>query len=252
MPTFDERVARGDQLLQSPPQQEESFRTAGRNTSVGTAEIDVWSAGGMWLPPTAARIHDIACTNANDTAGGTGAQEITVFGLLTGDVSASEAVPLDGLNSVPTVNAYTMINSMRVSSSGSSNRNEGVITATAQVDGTVTAQIDALHGHTTAAIYKVPASKVLLIDRWYLSVNKSGGSAGSVDGSLCVYPPGEAWHVRNIGSTRTDGSSNHDHKFALAIAAIAGSFVKITAISSVMGGLDVDAGFEGKLVDALA
>lgn len=40
----------------------------GRNPNIGTATDpeDVWDAGGLWIPPTEARVHDIASSSAND------------------------------------------------------------------------------------------------------------------------------------------------------------------------------------------
>ena len=55
----------------------------GRNPDIGTATDpeDVWDAGGVWVKPTQARIHDIASTSGNDAAAGSGALTIRVYGL---------------------------------------------------------------------------------------------------------------------------------------------------------------------------
>jgi hypothetical protein len=41
----------------------------GRNSDIDTATDpeDIWGAGGLWVPPTASRTHDIASSSANDT-----------------------------------------------------------------------------------------------------------------------------------------------------------------------------------------
>jgi len=227
-----------------------SFNKFGNNPAISTTREDVWSGGGVWVPPTEARLHDLVSTSSNDSASGTGAQSITVFGLVAG-VATSETVTThatDGTISVPTVNAYTIIYRMLVATAGSVGWNVGAITATAQTDGTVTAHMTATFGQTTMAIYTVPTGLTLLIYDWYLEVNKSGGQAGGVDGYLFAKPSGGAWNLKHVIGARSDGSSHAHHPFPFPLSFAAGTTVKCSAICT--ASMDIDAGFQGKLVTA--
>src|SRR5690348_8113527 len=109
-------------------------RIFGRNSnqSIGN-NVDIWEGNATFVPPTAARLHNIASSSANDTnTAGTGARQVTIQGLGAGGVVQTEVVSLNGLSNVPTANTYIMINLMYVSSVGSGGSNAGTITATAQ------------------------------------------------------------------------------------------------------------------------
>lgn len=137
----------------------------GRNPDVDTAaDEDVWSGGGTWVEPTAARIHALVSASANDTAAGTGARTIYIEGLDSSYNVQSETLSLNGVASVNTVNSYTMINRMYVATFGSGATNAGLITATAATDATITAQILAGFGQTLMAIYQVPNGYKLYIN----------------------------------------------------------------------------------------
>ena len=104
----------------------------GRNSEIdtNTDPEDVWMQGGVFVPPTQARVHDIA-GGVNDDAGGTGALTVTVSGLDGDGLEVSETVTMDGTTNVATSNSYTHINRMVVTSAGSNGTNVAAITATA-------------------------------------------------------------------------------------------------------------------------
>ncbi|KKK59552.1 hypothetical protein LCGC14_3033250, partial [marine sediment metagenome] len=101
---------------------------------------DIWDLGiagaTMWLPPQAARTHQIASSSAEDGAGGaTGALTIRIFGLDAAYLLQQEDLVLNGAGNVPTASPYTMIHRMFVLTAGSAGRNLGNIDATADTDG---------------------------------------------------------------------------------------------------------------------
>lgn len=131
----------------------------GRNTNIGTSTTpqDIWVQGGIWVPPTTARVHDLVSTSANDTASaGTGAQQVTVYGLDSGFNQISEGVNLNGTTPASTSGSYTFIQRIDVNTVGSDGHNDGIITATAQTDNTISATIAANYNTTQLAIYQVP------------------------------------------------------------------------------------------------
>jgi len=138
---------------------------------------DIWdganatTAQPIWIRPTAARTHDIVSTSAADTAAGTGMRTIVVFGLTDWDTAeTSEIITLNGLTNVPTVNDYVIIHRMRGVTAGSGNVNAGDISATAQVDSTLTALMIAGEGQTQMAILGIPSIQTLATPAFSASI----------------------------------------------------------------------------------
>jgi len=121
-------------------------------------------------------------------AAATGASVVLVDRCLDSNWSIlSEYIVLNGLTAVQTASSYTRIHRMRVVHAASyTTPNLGTITATAQVDGTVTAEIvnSTLHpngmGQTAMAIYTVPAGHTaFLLDKYWTS-NRLTTTAGAM------------------------------------------------------------------------
>ena len=169
----------------------------GRNVDVDKSDVpeDVWDGGSsvnnvfIWLPPTTARIHDIVSTDALDDGApvGTGARTIRITGLVDWDLpEVTEELTLDGLTNVPTVNAYVIIYRMEILTFGSLGTNAGTITAIAQTDATITAQIEIGFGGTLMGIYAIPRRDTLLITKFYVNWNKISATSGAADVNLLV------------------------------------------------------------------
>lgn len=138
----------------------------GNNLDVDTGPEDVVSQGGSWTPPTSAVQHNIASTDANDTAAGTGARTIQIWGCDGNGLTATETITMNGTTDVPTVNSYISIWRMRNITAGSNKRNIGTISATAiGGGGAVTAQIPAEKGTTLMAAFTVPNGRGAIIRR---------------------------------------------------------------------------------------
>ncbi len=151
-----------------------TINKSGISTNVDSGvDTDVWDRANptndqdIWVAPTTARIHDIVSTSTDDDGepAGVGARTMRVTGLTDWDAAdeTSEDITLDGTTNVPTVNAYVIIYRMRVLTWGATNINVGTITATAQTDATVTAQINVGLGQTQMAIYAVPSTQTLFL-----------------------------------------------------------------------------------------
>lgn len=168
---------------------------------------DVWDGGNTspeWVPPTAARIHDMVSTSANDIVGGTGLRSAGIFGTDANFDLINEPAPLatNGLVNVPTTLAYTSIFRAFGEEFGSLRTNAGDITFTAQGDLTLTAQISAGKGQTLMAIYTVPRLHTLYITAWGGdSIITAGGGLSSADLTLFVAEnidtPTWGWRVRD-------------------------------------------------------
>jgi len=214
------------------------------------ADEDIWDGGGDWVQPTAARIHDIVSTSANDdgSPAGTGANTLRILGLDGSYNEISEDITLNGVTNVPTTNSYIMIHQMRVLTAGSTNSNVGTITATAQVDGTITAQINPTENTTQMAIYQVPAGKTGFIVRGYFNINKSGGAATAADIIFQTKPLGEVFsNVLRRGMTTT-GSSAVEILTSIPFLISEKSIIKARA-NVTANNTDASAGFDIILID---
>ncbi len=174
-------VARGD------VQGVSAINKFGRNDDIDTGSVPetVWSHGGVWVPPTAARTHAIVSSDVADAAAGTGARTIRIFGLDSAWAEQTEDITMNGTTPVNTASTYTRIFRMYVLTSGSGEKNAGTITATAATDGTVTAEIPVGESQTQMAVWTVPAGKTIYMVAGFISLHRPGSTADSmVDSNL--------------------------------------------------------------------
>jgi len=177
-----------------------SVNRFGRTTNADTGiNTDVWNRANVadnqaiWIAPTQARIHDIVSTSASDdgSPAGVGGRTLRVFGLTDWDTAETfEDIILNGTTNVPTVSSYVIVNRLKMLTWGATSTNVGTITATAQTDATVTAQIEPSHGQTEMAIYGFPSVQTAFTTSISLTVNKgsSGGINREIDGELLFNP----------------------------------------------------------------
>ena len=226
----------------------------GRNSAVGTTEEDIWSGGGVWVAPTLARAHQISSTSPNDTAGGSGARTLLIRGLLDWDTKEiSEVVTMNGTTNVPT-NDYVMINQLLVLTKGPASVNVGIITAVADVDGTVSAQINPDEGTAQMVIFGVPSVQTAYFKNYFVSFARSNSSFGSLNvRALLNFEPEIELTNFVVGHRNTlssDGSTKVDYTFDPPVD-FAGPFIlKIAAQCNSMA-CDVSSGFGVVLVDNL-
>jgi len=227
----------------------------GRNESVGTTREDLWDLGGTWVAPTTARTHQLVSSSASDTGAGAGGQTLRVSGLTSWDTKEiSEIITLNGLTNVPTVNQYVIINELIMLTWGATSTNVGTITATADVDGTITACINPDIGITQMAVLGVPSVQKAYLKNYSVSYNKGQGPAISLDFNLLFNPipnieltnfiEAHAQHLSPEGNTRVpqvfDPPLRSDGPFILKGAAE-------TSLSTA----SVSAGFNIVLIDNL-
>ncbi len=193
----------------------------GRRMGVGTATdpADVWDGPTLlWVPPTVARLHDLASSAAADASAGTGARTVRIEGTSSTYNLQTEDIILNGITNVPTINTYTRIFRMWILTCGSGQINAGDITATAQTDGTVTAKILAGNGQTLMAIYTVPAGKTGYMKKRYGGIIKpSSPTAASIDFDLLSRSPidvaNSPLRVRDSFGYSNVGSSGGDNEY---------------------------------------
>jgi hypothetical protein len=203
-----------------------SVNKFGRSTNVDSGvDTDIWDRANttddddIWTAPTQAHTHQIKSTSGSDDGdpAGVGAQTLRIFGLTSWDTKeVSEDIVLNGVANVPTVNQYVIIHRMRVLTKGATSVNVGVITATADTDATVTAQINAGEGQTQMAVYGIPRGVTAYLTGYYFSVIKAA-AAVRVSTALLVNPTPDVellnFLVKHTLALDTTGTSYFDHQF---------------------------------------
>jgi len=152
---FDLQVARGQVDGHTP------VFVSGFNATVGTSYETVWSESTVYAYPASAVAIKVSSSDANDTAAGTGARTVTVYGLDGSYNQINETVSLNGQTAVTTTATFLRVLHLMVNTAGSGGAAAGNIYAgvgavttgkPATVYGVYTAD-----GGATACIYTVPA-----------------------------------------------------------------------------------------------
>ncbi len=152
----------------------------GRNNKVDPTTLPetVWQQGGVWVPPTAARVHSVVSTSASDSSAGIGARTVRVTGLDTNYVEQSETITLNGLTPVLTTLPYRFIDgTTTIMTAGSTGTTAGDLIFTAQVDATVSARILAGTSAVQSGVYIVPAGFTAYLIQWRAEVQQATSSA---------------------------------------------------------------------------
>jgi len=228
---------------------------------VQTTDTDIWDRAdatptqSIWIAPTQARVHAVVSSSSDDIDGGLGAYSVIVYGLTDwGTAEVNETVTMSGATPINTINSYVIIHRMKcVGGANTTNIgvNAGTITATAAVDGTVTAVILPGNGQTEMAIYGVPSVQTALLYRWSAQIDQASAQARTVDFQVRV---NENPDVQLSGFLRKDdisvqsnGTSSRERNFTIPPKFPGPCIIKISATGSA-NDLDAEAEFDLELV----
>jgi len=134
------------------------IRTGFNNTITNVPE-NIWTVGGQQVFLAVAEPMDIVSTDANDNSAGTGLQTLQIFGLDGNFDEVDEEVIMNGLTIVTTVNSYLRVHDLRGVSAGTSGNNEGDITATASIDGSIQNEMLGGSNASQSLQYTIPNGK---------------------------------------------------------------------------------------------
>jgi hypothetical protein len=134
----------------------------GFNPDVDDSLETVWAEGGLYSYIETATVLKVSSSSTNDTAAGTGARTVTLFGLDANYAEIGETVTLNGQTAVNSTKTYLRINRMVVNTAGSGGQNAGVIyagtgTVTTGVPANKYATIAVGDNQTLMALWTVPA-----------------------------------------------------------------------------------------------
>ena len=221
-----------------------SVNKFGGNPEVDSAAAeDIWDGGGTWNEPSASQVYTFTSTSTADASDSTGARTMEIFGLDAAGALQSETITLSGTDVVTAANSYQMIHRMIVRTAGSGGVNAGIITANANTDANVTAQINATNNQTLMAIYKIPASNDGCLLNFYASLLKAVGATATVNVIIKAKPAGEVYQVKHKLGIIKDGTSAVEHQFYAPNCFEPLTIIKITADTNV-DDVDMSAGFD--------
>jgi hypothetical protein len=152
---FELQVARGQIQAHSV------VTIAGYNSNVDTSWAMITPVGNLSYPAAALQM-TVSSADADDTSAGTGARTVLITGLDANYAVISETVTMNGQTAVTTTNSFLRINSMLVTTAGTSLANEGIIyigsgVVTAGVPATIYNVIAVGFNNATSSQYTVPA-----------------------------------------------------------------------------------------------
>lgn len=169
------------------------FRKFGMNDAVSSGREDMWPLGTVRVLPATAGVVTLTSSDAADTmTSGTGAWNVRVEGLDENYYEISEDVDLAGLSNSASTAEFLRINRMYILQSGTTDYNEGNITAT--IGGAAQSYIEFHEGQTHQSMYTVPANKHLMIDHAQLGVGRVSGS-NDVAVQMAIKPFGLSWRT---------------------------------------------------------
>lgn len=185
------------------------------------------------------------------TVPGAGARIVRVSGLKTWALSeTSEDVPLQGTVAVNTLNSYVFINRMQVIKwGGGTGQNQGVITATAATDTTVSSQINALNGQTQQAIMAISSLDTFwLHDLYYGAIKSASTTTMEVDIMGNSNPSEELTNfaVKNAMGLSITGTSEHEASFVPAREFVGPYIIKLR-VNTNAANVTATGGFDGIL-----
>ena len=235
-----------------------SVNKFGSSSFIKQTPSDVWDIDSTpWLAPTAARVHTIASTSALDTDGGDGARTVRIWALPDWDTAeVSEDVTMN-TGTPPTTDAYVMIHRMKVLTTGSTGpfSNVGTISATAAVDGTVTAQIAAIKGQTQMAIFGIPSTQKFYMYNFAASIAHTSPAPNTADSAgIIIFQSTDivnnptVFTFKHTAAIQDNGLTSIDSTFSPPKEFEGPCVIKIAMVASITDAF-CDASFDGVLVD---
>jgi len=176
---------------------------------------------------------------------GTGASFIHIEGLDLLRMEQRETVVLNGTTIVPTVLTHVRINRIRNFQTGTNGSNEGIITATAQTDATITTAILAGNNVSTQAIFSVPANKDAYITSFMASLAKKQSGVAEVNLRVGIF--NDVLYINSAGSIHSSGSSRFTESINYLIVPGGAEIIVEAEVDS--NNMSISAGFGYFLVE---
>jgi len=188
----------------------------GYNDVVGSTEETVWSQGGLYSYPASATVMTVSSSSASDTAAGTGARTVRVYGLDADYNEIDELITLNGQTAVNTTKSYLRTFRMIVQTAGSGGVNAGIIymgtgTVTAGVPANKYALVDGFgDNQTMMLVYTVPAGYTAYMTQNNISTAYGGVTKALLNCRLVARPFGQVFQSKER-LTLVDGTHSQTY-----------------------------------------
>jgi hypothetical protein len=170
---FDLQVSRGQISGHS------TLSLFGYQSAVGNTKIPVWENATAYTYITAASTLTLVSTSASDDT----VAKVLISGLDSSFNPISETLALNGTSGVTTVNSYFRVNSLLMTTPGTS-QTTNVGTITLKQSSNIIAQINAGIGKSQMAIYTVPAGYSFYLDLAEVNTSNSYTSSNIITYSV--------------------------------------------------------------------
>lgn len=139
------------------------FAVVSNSVVVGTTFEDIWSGGGNLVYPTANETWEVVSSDANDTAAGSGAREVTIVSMEDDYIEKVTTVALNGTTPVTVSGVHFRVNSFFVSDVGGYRvANLGTITLRVVSAGATRSVIQADSVGSFSSHHTIPLGKTAL------------------------------------------------------------------------------------------
>jgi len=169
----------------------------GIDENIATTQYVIWAENAVYVFPPGPTQMNVSSSDVDDTNGGTGTWNVTIYGLDINFVEIIETVTLNGQTPVPTVAQFYRINRMRIGRSGSTEANEGVIyigvgATIAGKPATIYNEIVTGYGVSSTAIYTVPDGLTAYLKFFAVGTDTSKIIELTLE-SRCINCPDNSW-----------------------------------------------------------
>jgi hypothetical protein len=163
----------------------------GRNNALSSDIETIWDGGGLYAYLTSASSVYVTSTSGNDAPAGTGAQQVTIFGLDENWNVVTEVIDID--DSATTI-TFIRVDRVIVTQVGVLGQADGIVSvrSAAAGGGILLSQIvrigtggGASLGQTHQCTYTVPAGKTAYIQQWTVG---AGGQNADTSAFLLIRP----------------------------------------------------------------
>jgi hypothetical protein len=212
----------------------DTVRKFGYNDTVGNSYETVWDGSNVYPYPSAAAATTIVSDDVADTAAGTGARTVRVFGLDSNYNPIDETATLTGTDAVTLSNQYLRVFRAFVVTAGSGGANAGKVQV--KHGAVVLAQITETYNQTLMATYTIAAGRTAYVVEWYVSVGKGVDATAQ----LVTRSAGGVFRVRDLREIHQETMAR---EYPLPLKLEEKTDVEVRALSSVANS-NVAAGFD--------
>lgn len=193
----------------------------GYNDNIDTAGTpeDIWEGGGLYTGQPNTGVAErlaVFSSSANDTAAGTGARTLVLFGLNSNYEEISEIVTLNGTTAVLTTQLFWRMYKGVVLSAGSGGANAGVLTARHQTTiANVFMQMIIGTNHTQIACFTIPAGKTCFIKTWQAFLSDAQSTYARMTGNVRTL--GSVWRSLSPIALQREQNLIYDLDYSIMI-----------------------------------